>query len=211
MSPGPTSKGKHTAGGSSFVRSMSGATLRGLLLILLAVGIGVVLLNSTDLDEVEEVSAGAADDADDDAAEPADTTTTTADPAATTTTVDPAAAPTTTADPAATTTTAAATDVDRSGVTVLVLNASGVQGAAGRQSDLLAAAGWQLATPGTATTRADTSVVYVNPGFEAQAAALAASFPTPPPVQPLPTPPPVPDLKGANLVVLLGRDLAQQA
>ena len=47
-----------------------------------------------------------------------------------------------------------------------------------------------------------------TPGFEADAAKLATDLGKPDAVQPLTDPPPV-DLGGANILVILGRDLAQ--
>src|SRR5947207_13327550 len=62
----------------------------------------------------------------------------------------------------ATTTTVAATTTtaDKASFTVLVANASGTQGAAGRLSEKMQTDGFTMAQPVTATTKADTTKVY---------------------------------------------------
>jgi hypothetical protein len=101
-----------------------------------------------------------------------DTTTTTAVAAATTTT----AAPTTTSP--STTTTVAPIDYVTDGAVVVVANASGINGAAGRLSERLAAVGFDMAE---ATNSADTvsnlatTQIYYDPAVEA-ALAVAESL-----------------------------------
>ena len=93
-------------------------------------------------------------------------------------------------------------------VTVLVANASGVSGAAGTQRDLLAGAGYLTVEPTNAPENLDATQVLAVAGYEADAAALASQIAAPPEsVQPMPEPPPV-DPAGAQIVVLLGTDLA---
>jgi hypothetical protein len=92
-------------------------------------------------------------------------------------------------------------------VVVLVANASGVSGAAGAQRDILAGAGYQTLEPTNATEELEATQVLSTPGFEADAAALAAQLGVPESVQALPDPPPI-DPAGANVIVLLGLDLA---
>jgi hypothetical protein len=92
-----------------------------------------------------------------------------------------------------------------------VANASGVQGAAAEQTERIASGGYQTAPAGNAPegTQLQTTQVMPTAGFEAEAAALAAAIGAPESaVQPLPEPPPV-DLAGANILVMLGTDLAQ--
>ena len=99
-------------------------------------------------------------------------------------------------------------------VPTIVLNNSGVSGAAGAYSDVLAAAGYKLTNPDgdnaadNAGDRAVTSIYFV-PGFEGEAAAVGAAIGAPDTAVPaaLPTPPPGP-VAGASVVVVLGTDLA---
>jgi len=98
----------------------------------------------------------------------------------------------------------------RSEVTVLSVNASG---AAPRGEDLtrsLAGAGFKVVPPEQAGAPVPSTTVYWTPGYEREARALAAAVQVPVEigVNPLPDPPPVPDVKGANVVVVIGQDLA---
>lgn len=94
-------------------------------------------------------------------------------------------------------------------VVVLVANASGVQGAAGAQSEAIQAGGYQILPAANAAENVESTQVLATAGFEADAAALAAQIGAPPEsVAPVPDPPPV-DLAGANVLVMLGPDLAQ--
>lgn len=158
---------------------------RGIALIVVAVLIGVVLLNATD--SPEPFRASTADTSDDDGA----TTATTVDPEASTTT------PTTVAvarNPAE--------------VTVLVANGANIQGLATRISDVLKGANYVTADPGNTKAPADASAVFFTPGYEADAAAIAALLTPPPAVAALPDPPPVDDMKGAHVLVVAAADLA---
>jgi len=98
-------------------------------------------------------------------------------------------------------------------VPTIVLNDSGVPGAAGKYSDVLAAAGYQLTNPDGANADADgdaaTTVIYFAPDFEAEAAAVATAIGAPDTIVPtaLPTTPPGP-IAGASVVVVIGVDLA---
>ncbi|HKE72288.1 MAG TPA: LytR C-terminal domain-containing protein [Acidimicrobiales bacterium] len=95
-------------------------------------------------------------------------------------------------------------------VTVLVANASGVGRAAAKQTDKLKAAGYKTGAPGNAPqglNLAETQVMAM-PGFEADAKKLATDLGKPNAVKPMATPPPV-NMAGANVLVLLGTDLAQ--
>ncbi|MFL6203922.1 MAG: LytR C-terminal domain-containing protein [Acidimicrobiales bacterium] len=98
-------------------------------------------------------------------------------------------------------------------VPTIVLNDSGIAGAAGGYSDALAAAGYQLTNPDGANADAEgdaaTTIIYFAPGFETEAAAVGAVIGAPATVVPteLPTTPPGP-IAGASVVVVLGTDLA---
>lgn len=160
-------------------------TLRGAVLLVIAVLVGVFLLREA---PSEGTSVAAAK-----------SSSTTAP--RTTTTVATAAAPPTTAALRSPTQ-----------VSVLVLNGTHVSGAASRVNRQLIGAGYNSVGTGNATTsdNATTTVDYIA-GYQAEAVALAASLSLPPTAaQPMPTPPPVSDTKGANLVVVVGTDLASQ-
>lgn len=96
-------------------------------------------------------------------------------------------------------------------VTILVANTTDVGGAAATYTQLLGqGSGYQTVEPTNSEESRDTTAVLFVEGFEPEAVQLAESLANPPPeVAPLPDPPPV-DPAGAQLVVLLGLDLAQQ-
>ncbi len=95
-------------------------------------------------------------------------------------------------------------------VKVISANGTTVQGAAGRVRDMLRTAGYNVLAPGD-TRRADASAVYFTPTYEREAMAVAEVLALPPTaVQALPDPSPVVDLRGANVVVVVGADLAQR-
>lgn len=175
--------GNHAAGDGSFGRSAGGAAGRGVALLAVALLIGIVLLNATD-------------------AEPPGTRLTTGPSGGEDAAPGPdkgrTAAPTTTAS----TTTLPGRPPPE--VKVIVANAAGVQGAAGRASDILKPAGYNVLAP--TNTKGETAVYFV-PGYEREAAAVATALGFPgASVKPLPTPPPIPDTKEANVVVIIGPD-----
>lgn len=94
-------------------------------------------------------------------------------------------------------------------VSVIVLNGTSVAGVAGSYSEALGTAGYQMLDPGNATTKTGVTLVYFTEGFEAEAAAVAVAAGAPATVvpQPLPDPPPG-DVGAANVVVVIGTDLA---
>jgi hypothetical protein len=94
-------------------------------------------------------------------------------------------------------------------VTVLVANASGVKGAAAKQTDKFKVAGYKTGAAANAPQGldlAETQIMAVA-GYQADAAKLAKDLGKPGAVKPMANPPPVP-LAGANILVLLGSDLA---
>jgi hypothetical protein len=99
---------------------------------------------------------------------------------------------------------------DPAQVKVLPLNGSGKTGVAGQAAEQLKAANYTLLEAGNAGGGTlSASIVYFMPGYDADAAAIAAKLGLPAgAVQPLPTPPPaaVGDPQGANVVVLIGTD-----
>lgn len=179
------SRGQHAADDGSFGKSAGGAMARGIVLIVVAVLLGVVLLNATD---DPEPFADASDQESDERG-------------ATPTTESPAAEDETTS------TSAPAVARDPAEVTVYVVNGSGVRGVAGRITEQLKAATYITVDPGNIDV-VDSSRVYFTPGYEADAAAVAGLLTPPPAVEALPDPPPVDDLQGAQVLVVVAADLA---
>ncbi len=196
--------------------------MRGILVIVTAVAVGAFVLARVDLDEggaVDAALAGsesAADQATDEA-EPAaslqpeaaseavtttmvvEPTTTTAAPETTASTEDDS--PTTPAGPAI----AAPADTR-----VLVLNAEGTKGVAGRGTEQLRDAGFDVLAPRNATALSPTSAVLYLDDFQSEAESVAEVFGQGPDlVSPLdPGNPPFDDLGDAMVVVLIGQDEA---
>lgn len=171
---------------------------RGVVLIIVAVLLGVVLLNATDepfttTDDRSADDNGGASSAEDDGATIGDSLP------------DDGSAPTDT-----TATTAAAAARPPGEVTVLVVNGSGVSGIAADFTERVGASGYLTAAPsnlsGGGTVPA--SAVYYTEGFEAEAQALAATLSPVPQVVPLPEPAPVDDLREATVLLVVGPDLA---
>lgn len=161
--------------------------LRGIGLIVVAVVLGLVLLNATDSPEPFQSAASS----DDDGGEPADTPDD--DDDTTTSSTDPAPQP---HDPAE--------------VTVLVANGTGgqVRGAAGRIAEQLQPENYVLKPSTNATGAAEASMVYYQPEYEADARQIASLLTPAPGVQPMPETPPVADLQGAHILVVVAADLA---
>ncbi|MBW3548005.1 MAG: LytR C-terminal domain-containing protein [Actinobacteria bacterium] len=186
--------------GGSFVRSAGGAMLRGVMLIVVAVVLGIVLLQGTDGPDPFTAATTDTTDTTDDGGGDGDGGT-------------PTTVPSIGDDDTTSTTEVAPPPVDPSTITVLVANGSG--GEAGRVAGLAAAvtevvseAGYETAPP-TNSQPVESSVVYHAPGFEEAAAAVAQLFDPAPPVAPLPDPSPVEDLRGANVVLVASGDLAE--
>lgn len=115
-------------------------------------------------------------------------------------------------EPESTTTTAALRPPAT--VKVVAINATNTSGIAGRATSKLQAAGYNALTPGNATAefRATnpTSVVYVvTPGYDREAAAVAAVFNLPASaVRAMPASSPSADIKdGTNIAVIIGTGL----
>ena len=163
-----------------------GSTLSIVLAVIAVVAGFLILRNITDDNDGASSAIG-------DGAEPAETTSTTVDPALTTTT----ATPTTTIPPLVT-----------EGATVVVANASGVPGSAGRMTDTLGLAGFTMAEATNATTQLEVSIVYYDPAVVAAqsvADSVARSMGGLE-VAPVPTPVPIEGaaLNGSGVVVMLG-------
>jgi hypothetical protein len=100
----------------------------------------------------------------------------------------------------------------RSNVKVLVANGSLVNGAASSYTTLLSHQGWGTLTAVSADARVATSTVYYATGQQVAAADIASTLAlAPAAVQPLSASVPVPGTAGADVVVLIGTDLASKA
>lgn len=181
-------RGQHAADDGSFGKSAGGAMARGIALIVAAVLLGVVLLRATDGD-VSQATAG------DDPTEVADdddgngTTDASVQVPTTDTTVAPAHNP--------------------AEVTVLVANGAGIGGLASRIAETLNGANYITIEPTNTRAPADESVVFFTPGYEADAAAIAALLNPVPRVEALPDPAPVESISTANVLVVAAADLAE--
>src|SRR5436309_10784032 len=170
---------RHAATDGSFGRSATGAAARGGVLLVIAVVLGIVLLHSGSGDPYTRSLRATG----------SVRTPVPSLPVATTVTVALRA-------PAE--------------VKVLPANGTGASGAAGRTGDKLKAAGYNvLAATNTAKQPLSSSAVYFKPGLEREARVVATLLALPDStVQAMPTPPPVPDPKDADVVVVVGPDLA---
>jgi hypothetical protein len=93
-------------------------------------------------------------------------------------------------------------------VTVRVANAAGVNGAAADWTGRIDEAGYQTVEATNATPNRDTTAVLFQPEFDREASMLAEAIGAPSDGVVALTEPPQVDTGGANLVVLLGTDLA---
>jgi hypothetical protein len=102
------------------------------------------------------------------------------------------------------------TTINLNDAKVLVLNASGIAGSAGKWATALSTNGIPTITPGNAKKVFDTSAIYYLPGFDRLASAIQAKVPSLPYGGPVPTGDlaPADTYGGANIVVVLGKDLA---
>ena len=154
---------------------------RGTVLLTVAVILGIVLLNAADDPPPDRVSASTDE-------ETVATTSTTL--AATTLPTLPLRPP--------------------AEVKVLTANGTTVKGVARKATDQLKAAGYNVLSP-TDSQRADISAVYFTGDYQREANAVAENLAIPATsVAPLPVPPPLADARGANVVVVVGPELAQR-
>lgn len=189
--------GRYAATDGSFARSAGGAGARGLLLLAVALLIGVVLLNATDADPPGTTITAEGDSDSGDGGADTDSGGTDDDAGG-----DAGAAATTTV-PTPTTLAARAP----AEVKVIVANASDVRGAAGGGRTALVNAKYNVLAPANAAAVATSSVFFV-PGYDRDAAAVAAAMQLPATlVKPMPAPLPF-DTKGAHVAVVLGADHA---
>jgi hypothetical protein len=94
-------------------------------------------------------------------------------------------------------------------IKLLVANGVGVNGAAAKVAGRLQPVGYQMLKPGNTTTKMTASQVQYAEGYatDAQAVATALGLPSAGVVA-MPTPASISDLQGANIVVIVGNDLA---
>jgi LytR cell envelope-related transcriptional attenuator len=96
-------------------------------------------------------------------------------------------------------------------VKVLVLNGSGVQGAAGKVANTLKAENY-VATADNAGTAVNATTVYFQPGYEGDAKAIADLLKNPAPATAaMPNPPPSTKVGDNKVVVVLAADVAATA
>lgn len=94
-------------------------------------------------------------------------------------------------------------------ITVLVANAAGIGGAAGKVADALESEGYTIVDTANAPSTSP-DLVFYSEGLRAEAEALAASLGLDASsVEALPDPPPL-DTKDADLLVMVGPDLASE-
>ena len=94
-------------------------------------------------------------------------------------------------------------------VGVLVANGSNVAGAATKVATELKANGWNTLTAVDTTASVASSTVYYAPGYMASATSIATSLAVPTSaVQPLSTSVPVATVTGADVLVVVGPDIA---
>ena len=183
--------------------------VKGALLVLLAVLIGVVVLaRGLDAPDVATTATGGAGDRNASSTPPAPTTT----EASSTTTQPPTpvvSETTTTTPPAPTTTQPTPTVHSRSEVRVLVANSTDVCGAAGYQTNALSAAGYVTKTPvnANADVQLDGSVAYYEPDYSADAQVIASEIGLAHVnLSPMPSTLPVEDLQDAHVLIVIGND-----
>ena len=174
-------RGRQAADDGSFARSVGVHTARGALLIGIAVLLGLILLQKVDTGKGSSSRLRAATDE--------TVATTTSIPRATTTTRPPSA------------------------VKVLVANGTKTDGMGGSAQRLVAQAGYNAlaavsATPAAIAAQRQTMVYYAA-GYDTEARkvgqllGLGANLP---PISPMPASLPVSDLKGANVLLVVGPD-----
>jgi hypothetical protein len=179
--------GRHAAEDGSFTRSAGVAAGRGALLLLVAVVIGIVLLNKTDTTSVTTVKQ-------------------------TNTTVKPGRTATTTSTIPTTTTLAAH---DSATVKVLPVNGTTTGGVGARAKDALLAARYNALAPTDSKNKpVKTTVIFFAPGYEGDAHLIATLLNiTNPNIQPMPAVRTniavnTANADAANVIVVVGEDIA---
>jgi LytR cell envelope-related transcriptional attenuator len=145
------------------------------------------------------------------------TTSTTTVPGSTTTTAPGQTTTSTTAHTGTTTAhhghrtgaTTTTTTVPHSAVSVVVANATTVNGVAAHYSTVIGAGGWNMKAPTDADTNEATSAVYYAPGQQEAAASIATAIGVKPAqVLPISSATPLSPTTGLDVIVIVGQDLA---
>lgn len=172
------------------------ANARGILVLVAAVVVGFLLLLNT---------GGSSADTDTDAAPEPTVDVDLGDP-------DDETDDTTPDEPEATTTSEPDSGALEPGeISVLVLNGGGIAGAAGSTTQTLADSGYQMGEAANAaeSPNVEATVVYFAEGFEAEATAVASVLGKPADVvEAMPEDSPGAGSEAANVVVVLGKDVA---
>ena len=166
------------------------ATIRGLIVVFVAVLVGVALLSRSDGGIFGSAEAGSAG--------PTTTTTSTSAPATT-----PSSKVPTSSDPGP-----GAQPHDPKEVKVIVVNAAGgIVGIGQSNTDKLVQAGFTVLDVKNAEQDVDATGLFFREGYEADATAVkeALGFGDVP-IQPAPDPPLIPEAAEANVVVVLGQN-----
>lgn len=186
MSDQPESPRRRRRAPQQTAAPAQGSAVKGVILVVIAVFIGFALLQDQD-SSTAQLSVGAADDpaaSDDDGDGNGD--------GIDETTSSTTAAPRPPAE-----------------VKVLVANGSETAGAAGSQSDALEALGYVTGNPTNANDLVQQTVVYFEPGYQAEAEVLAEALGLDASAaRPIPTPAPVTDMQLSNVLVVVGPDIA---
>jgi hypothetical protein len=191
------SPGSHAADDGSFGRSAGIQAGRAAVLIGAALLVGVILLHRS-----PSASGGGTP------VSIGDLTTQATSRAATPTTH--AGATGTTARSSATTTTTMPLRPPQE-IKVLVANGTATPGLASKVASTIHGKGYDTLSPTNASTRPPSTVIYFEPSYGNEAAALAGKLNLPASaVQAMPTPPPVPNLdaNNTNILVVAGPDQA---
>ena len=166
--------------------------VRGWLIVVVAVVIGIVLMPSATRTAAPAVASGAS----------TTSTTTITSPSSST------SSPSTTAASGHATTTTTLARGDLSAIKVLVANGTNTNGAAAATSSFLSGKGFSTLTPVDATTTVHASQIYAVGGAAADAAEVASVLGlSSSSIEPASMPPPVSSTGGANVVVIVGPDL----
>lgn len=161
---------------------------RGIAVLVVAVLVGLVLLFNADGGSSEAVSSSGP-----------------------TTTVDVSGLSSTTEYGSDTTTTTRpdTSGKDPSEIDVLVLNGTKVGGVAASNSETIGAKGYNMLKPGDAATNTSTTTVYFKADYEADASSIAALLGrSPNAVQAMPSDSLGPGSADADIVVVIGSDIA---
>jgi hypothetical protein len=189
------SPGSHAAGDGSFARSTGIQAGRAALLIGAAVVVGALLLRHSPTATPVKVGG---------------TATTGTSQSQTSSSIGGATRPPTTAkssNPTATAALRAPQDIK-----VLVANGTSTSGLASRISDRVKGFGYNPLASTNSSQKPASTIIYFQPSYSNDAAALAGRLSlAPTAVQAMPQPPPVTNLNNANILIVVGPDLASSA